>query len=134
MAVRALYDMKGHPLSLVVDIYNTAFVASIAEESEAEYLRMCEALTYDYFSSNLASCSIVNLADANNDLIFSKKYMAIFAHPIEGIWVAYEALSLIYSCAKEGKAGRIHLFEYKANPFLIVLADNRTVLFATPKE
>lgn len=133
MAVRALYELRGVPLSLVVDIYNTAFVASIAEVSEAEYLRMCEALTYDFFSSNSARCSFVNWAAANNNLIFSKEYMAIFEHPIEGLWVAYEALSLVFSCAKEGKAGRIQLFEYKATPFLIVL-DNQTVVFATSKK
>ena len=134
MAIRALHDIKDIPLPLVVDMYEKAIVPSIAEEYEADYIKMSESLAYDYFATNLeAKCPLVDWSEAQNNLEFSKEYINIFAHPIEGIWVAYEALSFIYSFAKDGKAGRIQAFEFKGKKFLIGL-DNQTVVFVTPKE
>ena len=120
MAIRALYDIKDILLPLAVDIYEKAFVSSIAEKYEADYIKMCESLGYDYFAANSeAKCPLVDWSEAQNNLEFSKEYINIFAHPIEGIWVAHEALSFIYSFAKDGKAGRIQSFEFKGKKFLI---------------
>ena len=97
MAIRALYAIKDAPLALIVDMYKNAMVPSIAEESQDEYIEMSESLSYDYFATDTVDkCEFVDWMELNNNLKFSKRYMKIFRHPLEGMWVAYEALSFVF--------------------------------------
>ena len=71
--------------------------------------------------------------ELNNNLKFSKRYMKIFRHPLEGMWVAYEALSFVFEFMKDGKAANVQIFSYNGKSFWIGIV-NETVIFITPEE
>ena len=134
MAIRALYAIKDAPLALIVDMYKNAMVPSIAEESQDEYIEMSESLAYDYFATDTVDkCEFVDWMELNNNLKFSERYMKIFRHPLEGIWVAYEALSFVFEFMKDGKAANVQIFSYNGKSFWIGIV-NETVIFITPEE
>ena len=134
MAIRALYAIKDAPLALIVDMYKNAMVPSIAEESQDEYIEMSEALSYDYFATDTTDkCDFVDWMELNNNLKFSERYMKIFRHPLEGMWVAYEALSFVFEFMKDGKAANVQIFSYNGKSFWIGIV-NETVIFITPEE
>lgn len=132
MAIRALYEIKDAPLALIVDMYKNTLVPSIAKESEDGYIEMYESLEYDYFASDTPDkCAFVDWLKLNNNLKFSKEYMKIFRHPVEGLWVAYEALAFVFVFKKDGKAAKVQVFSYNGKTFLIG-AVNDAVVFITP--
>ena len=134
MAIRALYEIKDAPLALIVDMYKNAMVPSIAEESQGWYIEMSESLAYDYFATDTADkCDFVDWMELNNNLKFSERYMKIFRHPLEGMWVAYEALSFVFAFMKDGKAAKVQIFSYNEKAFWIGIV-NGIVIFITPEE
>ena len=134
MAIRALYEIKDAPLALIVDMYKNAMVPSIDEKSRDRYIEMSEALSYDYFATDTVDkCEFVDWMELNNNLKFSKRYMKIFRHPLEGMWVAYEALSFVFEFMKDGKAANVQIFSYNGKSFWIGIV-NETVIFITPEE
>ena len=134
MAIRALYEIKDAPLALIVDMYKNAMVPSIDEKSRDRYIEMSEALSYDYFATDTVDkCEFVDWMELNNNLKFSERYMKIFRHPLEGMWVAYEALSFVFEFMKDGKAANVQIFSYNEKSFWIGIV-NETVIFITPEE
>lgn len=134
MAIRALYEIKDAPLALVVDMYKNVFVPSIAKESREGYIKLSESVAYDYFATDTTDkCDFVDWMELNNNLKFSERYMNIFRHPLEGLWVAYEALSFVFTFMKDGKAANVQIFSYNEKVFWIGVV-NETVIFITPEE
>ena len=134
MAIRALYEIKDAPLALIVDMYKNVMVPSIAEESREGYMKMSESLAYYYFDTVTSDkCDFVDWMELNNNLKFSKRYMKLFRHPLEGIWVAYEALIYVFDFMKDGKAAKVQIFSYNGKSFWIGI-DNEKVIFITPEE
>ena len=134
MAIIALYEIKDAPLALIVDMYKNAMVPSIDEKSRDRYIEMSESLAYDYFATDTVDkCEFVDWMELNNNLKFSERYMKIFRYPLEGIWVAYEALSFVFEFMKDGKAANVQIFSYNGKPFWIGIV-NETVIFITPEE
>lgn len=134
MAIRVLYEIKDAPLALAVDMYKNILVSSIAEESQDDYIEMKVSVEYDYFATNNPDkWDFVDWMELKNNLKFTKKYMQIFSHPIEGLWVAYEALSFVFDFMQDGKAADIQIFSYKGKSFWIGI-DKGTVIFINPEE
>ena len=134
MAIRALYENKEAPLALIVDMYNNVLVPSIAGKSKEGYTEMSESIEYDYFATaTVDKCDFIDWSKLNNKLKFSKRYMEIFRNLVEGLWVAYEALSMVFLLMKDGKAAKVHIFSYNGKSFWIGVT-NETVIFITPDE
>lgn len=135
MAVCAIYEMKDIQLPLAVDLFEKTIVPSIAEESVPAYEAMCESIEYSFMASNTEDkCLFDDWSQVKNKLYFIEGYVALFREPIEGMWVAYEALNLIFTMTPSGKTGYMQqVFFFKKQKFWVCLEDKQ-VIFLTPEE
>lgn len=133
MPVRAVYEMKDTPLPIAVDMYKI-IVDSIEEEFQAAYEEMIKPLTYDFRASDTEEkCVFEEWSEAMNDLYFTKGYTSLFEEPIYALWIAYEALTLIFELKPDGKTGDVQVFYYKRKKFWCVCESGHVVFF-TPEE
>ena len=130
--VRALMDIKDLPLQLALDMYNNILTPSIADESKADYCRMCESLEYSIFTSNREGC-MVDWSTINNDINFTKKLISFFG-VAEVPWLAYESINFILMFSKNGQASTAHLFHYNRKPYIVSLYKESAVLLSLPGE
>lgn len=135
MAVRALYDMKDTPLPLAVDLYAKTIVPSIDEKSEPAYTKMIEDLEYD-MSAGLEDITS-DWSQSQNKLFFTQGYLDIFKNPFENpvqaIWIAYEALNMIFTFHPDFKAADLQVFHFRGSKFWIK-HEKDYVVFLTPTE
>lgn len=140
MPVRTLYNsLRGEPLPLVVDMYKKIIVPSIDERSQENYSKLLEPLTFDYFATNTKEKSaFYDWSDVKNNLYFSKGYVGIFKDQVmhddvKGLWIGYEALSLISDLYPNFYCGTSQVFYYGKKKFWVTFEKDR-VIFSTPEE
>lgn len=140
MPVRTLYNsLRGEPLPLVVDMYKKIIVPSIDERSQENYCKLLEPLAFDYFATNTEEKSaFYDWSDVKNNLYFSKGYIGIFKDQVvhddvKGLWIGYEALSLISELYPNFYCGTSQVFYYGKKKFWVTFEKDR-VIFSTPEE
>lgn len=140
MPVRTLYNsLWGEPLPLVVDMYKKIIVPSIDERSQENYSKLLEPLEFDCFATNTKEKSaFYDWSEVKNNLYFSKGYVDIFIDQIvhdevKGLWIGYEALSLISDLYPNFYCGTPQVFYYGKKKFWVTFEKDR-VIFSTPEE
>ena len=140
MPVRTLYNsLRGEPLPLVVDMYKKIIVPSIDERSQENYSKLLEPLEFDYFATNTEENSaFYDWSEVKNNLYFSKGYVDIFKDQVvhdgvKGLWIGYEALSLISDLYPNFYCGTCQVFYYGKKKFWVTFEKDH-VIFSTPEE
>ena len=131
MVIEALLNVKDCPLPLAVDMYEKTILPSIEDESMDDYNEMIESLTYDYFSvCNKEENAFVDWSLLKNKIAFSPNYFMIFEDPEIGLWIAYEALLLVFTMYPDHYAADYQPFAYKDNDFCVHAEGDHVIIFA----
>lgn len=137
MPVRVLYkEMKSVPVPLIADMYVKTIVPSLDNSSLTAYQEMIAPLKYRQELTDTEEKSpFIKWRDVPADLYFTKGYTNIFKDPISGLWIAYEALSMIIekSPGPMFRASYMQVFTYKRKKFWVT-AETGHIVFSTPNE
>jgi hypothetical protein len=135
MPIRAILKMKETPLPLAVDLYSNVFAAEAEAESSDTYNKLIEGLEYDFrMNNNPEKCPFTDWSKNRNELYFTKGYMAIFDNPLDGVWIAYESLKMLFECNPSYRTGDLKVFYYAGKRFWVKSEITGQVIFLTPDE
>ena len=131
MVIEALLNVNDCPLPLAVDMYEKTILPSIEEESLDAYDEMIEGLSYDYFSvCNEEENTFVDWSLLKNSIGFTRNYLEIFDDIEVGLWIAYEALLLIFNVYPDHYAAEFQPFVYKGKDFCVHAEGDHVIIFA----
>lgn len=140
-ARRLYYCLRGEPLLFVINVYKKVIIPSIDERYQEGLSKLLEPLAFDYFATNTKEKSaFYDWSEAKNNLCFSTGYMGIFKDQVvhdevKGLWIAYEALSLISELYPDLICGTTQIFHYEKRNFWVTFEKEKNcVIFSIPEE
>lgn len=138
MPVRVLYkEMKSVPVPLIADMYIETIVPSLDDSSLTAYQEMMAPLRYRQELTDTEEKSpFIEWRNVPADLYFTEGYKNYYKeNPIFGLWVAYEALSMIFEKYPGPlfRASYMQVFTYKRKRFWVT-AETGHIVFSTPNE
>lgn len=134
MPVRMLYkDMKNEPAPLVVDLFINTIIPSIDEDSRSVFKKIVAPLKYkpEATDEDLPE----SWRNVKNTLFFSNGYAKMFNNTVDGLWVAYYALSKIFQkyTGPDYQAPYMQVFVYGRKKFWVVKEADH-IIFTRPEE
>ena len=134
-AVQALYGIEDCPLPLAVDLFEKTLVPSVEESSEDAYFALLENFSYDFMATRTEDdCPFTDWSLTQNRFGFTKGYLGLFENPGLGLWIAYEALSMVFRIYPDHHAADLQVFCWKGRKFYAKCQRSGKVIFFTPEE
>ena len=126
-------------MPFVIDVYKKVIIPSIDERYQEGLSKVLEPLAFEYFATNTKEkCAFYDWSEVRNELCFSPGYIGIFKDQVvrdevNGIWIAYEAISLISEFYPDFYCGTHQVFHYGKRKFWVQFSKD-CVIFSTPED